>query len=443
MGHAAGQNRSVTRFANPGTGGNSRTVHNAGSSNVNSQAVRNSNPGLNVNSRAVHDTLSSRAVAGALRNAGALHNPHTRALIAASAATAGWGHGRGGENGWWRHRNGGFGWVGPLFWPFAYYDISDYALWGYGYDSSFWGYGYDDIYAGMFAPYGYRGLSGYLPRSAGRSPGGQAPVTSNAASGPLAQMCGEDSRDIAGLPVDKFQKAIQPDDAQSAALDELANASVKAAQDIKAACPTEIALTAPSRLAAMQMRIEAMIGAVATVQPPLEKLYGLLSDEQKERITALGLEQRQGRTAGPPDQSCGAAPSVADWPSADIERTVHPTETQRASLAALQDATAKAADMLKVACPADNPLTPPARLAAVGKRLDALLQAVKTVMAPLNDFYGALDDEQKARFNAISPVPTSAPQTSQTDRSQARQTSLHRRGYLGVGSLIRHILRFF
>ena len=43
-----------------------------------------------------------------------------------SAATAGWHEGRRG-GGWWRHRNGGYGWVGPLFWPFAYYDIYDYA----------------------------------------------------------------------------------------------------------------------------------------------------------------------------------------------------------------------------------------------------------------------------------------------------------------------------
>ena len=111
-------------------------------------------------------------------------------------------------------------------------------------------------------------------------------------------MCGEDSRDIAGLPVDRFQEAIQPDEAQRAALDDLANASVKAAQDIKTACPTEIALTAPGRLAAMQTRIEAMVAAVATVQPALEKFYGLLTDEQKERITALGQEQRRGRNAG-------------------------------------------------------------------------------------------------------------------------------------------------
>jgi hypothetical protein len=429
---------------NPGANVNSRAARIGNSAgNVNSRTAHNANPAPDIKSAAVHNALNSRAVAGALRKTSALHNPHTRALITASAAMAGWHHG--GNNGWWRHRNGGFGWVGPLFWPFAYYDIYGYALWGYGYDSSFWGYGYDDIYAGLFVPYGYQDLTGYLPRYASRSPGRSGQARAGAApaatGGPLAQMCGEDSRDIAGLPVDQFQRAVQPDDAQRAALDDLANASVKAAQDIKAACPTEIALTAPSRLAAMQRRIEAMIGAVATVRPPLEKFYGLLSDEQKERITALGQEQRRGRSAGALDQSCGAAPpSVTDWPAADIERTVHPTEAQRASLAALQDATAKASDMLKSACPTDDPLTPPARLAAVGKRLDTLLQAVKTVIAPLDDFYATLDDEQKARFNAISPL-----QSSQADEPQstARQSSLHRHGYPGVGSLIRHILRFF
>jgi hypothetical protein len=60
----------------------------------------------------------------------------------------------------WRHGNGGYGWGGPLYWPFAYNDMYDYAMWGDGYDDSFWGYGYGDIYAGMFAPYGYDDLTG-------------------------------------------------------------------------------------------------------------------------------------------------------------------------------------------------------------------------------------------------------------------------------------------
>ena len=109
---------------------------------------------------AVHHALAAHAVAGALHNHNALHNPDARAHIAAAAATAGWrGHDRNG--GWWRHSHGGYGWVGPLFWPFAYYDLSDYAMWGY--DPSLWDYGYGDIYAGIFAPYGYDDLAGYLP----------------------------------------------------------------------------------------------------------------------------------------------------------------------------------------------------------------------------------------------------------------------------------------
>ena len=167
----------------------------------------------NLRSNAVRHALNSRAVAGALRNRGALHNPGIRAMIAASAATAGWRHGRGG-NGWWRHRNGGYGWVGPLFWPFAYYDIYDYAMWGDGCDPSFWGYGYNDIYAGMFAPYGYDDLTGYLPSGARQSPGRRRTSAANPAPDQLSQMCGEDSRDIAGLPIDQIQQAIQPNDAQ-------------------------------------------------------------------------------------------------------------------------------------------------------------------------------------------------------------------------------------
>src|ERR1700691_5304871 len=97
----------------------------------------------------------------------------------------------------------------------------DYAMWGDGYDESFWGYGYGDIYAGIFAPYGYDDLTGYLPSDGAPAP--SASAAANQAPDELSQMCGDDSRDIAGLPIDRIQQAIQPDDAQRAALDDLAN----------------------------------------------------------------------------------------------------------------------------------------------------------------------------------------------------------------------------
>jgi hypothetical protein len=161
----------------------------------------------------------------------------------------------------------------------------------------------------------------------------------------------------------------------------------------------------------MQQRIEAMIAAVATVQPPLEKFYGLLNDEQKARLNALAEDQRRSTSARrgnrPLAQGC-AAQSLMQWPAAEIDARLRPTDAQRASLVTLQDASAKAADMLKTSCQPDDGLTPPARLAAVGRRLDTLLQAVKAVRSALDDFYATLNDEQKAQFEAIGPQRTAA-----------------------------------
>ena len=93
------------------------------------------------------------------------------------------------------------------------------------------------------------------------------------------------------------------------------------------------------------------------------------------------------------------------------------------SLAALQNATAQAADLLKTSCVTNDPLTPPARLAAVGKRLDSMLQAVKIVSAALNDFYGTLSDEQKARFEAIGPQRTAQAETLEVAPTDQPQVS--------------------
>jgi len=373
----------------------------------------------NMGSGTVRNAMNSRALARTLRNTAALRNPNIRARVVAGAAMAGWYYGRTGS-GWWQHGNGGYGWVGPLFWPFAYFDIHDYAIWGGGFGAPFWGYGYDDIYAGLFAPYAYDDLTGYLP------PRVTTPGASDVAAGRLAELCGDDSRDIAGLPIDLIQRAIVPTETQRAALDELANASVTAAQTIKSACPTRLSLTAPNRLASMQQRIEAMIAAVATVQPPLDKFYGLLNDEQKVQLNALGEDQRRRiisrRRQVSFVQSCDAAqPAGLKWPTEEIDARLRPTDTQRASLDALQNASAKAADMLKTSCQAGDAITPPARLAAVGKRLDTMLQAIKLVRSALDDFYGKLSDEQKAQFEAIGPQRTASSDQPDTMLTNSRR----------------------
>ena len=50
---------------------------------------------------------------------------------------------------------------------------------------------------------------------------------------------------------------------------------------------------------------------------------------------------------------------------------------------------------MKASCPSEKPLTPISRLDAVEKRVDAMIQAVQTLRAPLDTFYSSLTEEQK------------------------------------------------
>jgi hypothetical protein len=328
-----------------------------------------------------------------------LGNPAVRRQIVAAAALAGW-HGGHIADGWWRHGDGGYGWVGPLFWPFAVYDIYDYTIWGDG--IGFWDYGYPDIYAAIFTPYGHDDLAAYTgPRPFGpqhrRVP-------------PLQQLC-DDSREIAGLPIDQIRQAVQPNEAQNAALDDLANALSSAAQMIRGACPAQTAFTAPDRLALMQQRIGAMSKAALAVEQPLGKFYDLLDDDQEARLNAIAEDRRKmsaaNGTTEAPAQGCGAAlPAALQWPADEIEAKLHPNDAQRAALEMLREANARAADILNNACQPEDATTLPTRLDAVEGRLDAMQQAVNLVSTALDDFYATLSDEQKAQFEAIGQKRT-------------------------------------
>jgi hypothetical protein len=298
----------------------------------------------------------------------------------------------------------GYGWYGPVFWPYAYDDLFDDILWGFGVGGPFWAYGYGDLYGGLFSPYGYNDLAGYLP--GGRSQGTTSARVSRRTesrqaglSNQIGQMCGDDSKEVAGWPIDRIEQAVSPTPEQSAALDEFANATIRAAQTIKDACPTTVAFAPSGRLDAMQKRIEGMARAVDIVSPPLDRFYSSLTDEQKARLNAVNEEQNarnRGSLA-----NCGAVNTATRWPGDQIEKAVQPTPDQQTKLDALKAAMAKASDDLANACPAALPASPPARLSAISKRLDAMLQAVKNVRAALDDFYNSLSDEQKVQFNMI------------------------------------------
>jgi hypothetical protein len=142
------------------------------------------------------------------------------------------------------------------------------------------------------------------------------------------------------------------------------------------------------------------------------KFYDSLSDQQKARFDAMGLSPgREAGAGGGRETHAGVVPricsersnAVAQLSIEDIEKNVHPTDAQRRSLEDLRNASARAADAIKASCPSQTPLTVTARMEAVEGRLGAMLDALKTVRGPLEKFYDALSDEQRARFNRMGP----------------------------------------
>jgi hypothetical protein len=320
--------------------------------------------------------------------------PVARVQLAAGAALAGW-HAQRGTKGWWAHGDGGYGWVGPLFWPFAYYDIIDYTFWGDG--MGFWGYGYRDIYAAIFTPYDENELAGYMTPARHHRPG-RLPS--------LAQICGDDFSELARLPVEQIRGTIRSSEEQRAALDELANAASEAAQAVSATCPTQAATTAPARLKAMQTRLEAMQAAIARLRNPFETFWEMLDDDQKAQLKAFSGQRAPFAPKVPAAQSC-TPPDALPWPAKEIEARLHLNDEQRVDLAVLQHMSGLASNTMNLDCQPDENLDPPDRLATAETRIEAMLDAVKQVAPALGDFLNSLNDEQKAQFESIGAKRTS------------------------------------
>jgi LTXXQ motif family protein len=334
---------------------------------------------------------------------------------------------------WW----GGLaiGWIGPVFWPYVYYDFFDYVFWPYAYDD-FWPYAYDDVYYGIYGPYAYGGpAAGIAAGPVVSIPARSANTTERrvaSAGGSeqrAAEVCGNSASDLTDWPIERISEVVQPTEAQRPALDELRAASQKAIDILKAGCPKDLPSTPTGRLAAMESRVKAMLQAVQTVRPPLERFYQLLSDEQKARLNAVSPG---GKSTAEEDQRAltkfcrERAPAVADLPFDRIAQATQPKPPQRSALDELKDVSAKAAEGLRSNCPVYAAVTPTGRIEAMEKRLEATQGAVITVQPALTKFYDGLSDEQKARFNSlradvVRTYPPPAAVVVDHDRSRAHE----------------------
>jgi LTXXQ motif family protein len=314
---------------------------------------------------------------------------------------------------WRRHRHHTgivLGFIGPLFWPYAYNDFVDYTYSPYAYDT-FWPYAYDDVFAGIYggyAPEYYAPQDAYAYAGSATSERvyGRAATSGRASQSAGAdRICSGDAKGVTDFAIEKIAAQVNPDQSQKDLLDTLKAASVKAVDILQNACPGELPSTPTGRLAAMLSRVDAMLKAVETVRPALDAFYQSLNDEQRERFNALDQGEQAARAESRTDlnRMCqGQTTTKSDLPVDRIQRTLHLNADQGDRLKALDAATIDSAKMLQAQCQPEQTLTPTGRLAAMEDRLRTMSKALETTQAALNRFYGSLNDEQKAQFNRMN-----------------------------------------
>jgi LTXXQ motif family protein len=364
-----------------------------------------------------------------------------------------------GNNADWNHWGGNFwgagwnnwgwgwgGWAGPVFWPFLLGDVFSFIFWPYAYYDPFWWYGPPFIFASIFAPgpyfgldygygpdyydysygtgnYGYAGLPNIYYDNSSRgggysvaARGGNAAQTEQADREALTETntaaiesCGGLAPGVTNLPIDQIRQTVHPTADQEAALDDLSAASTQASDVIKSSCPSSVPLTPIGRLDAAEQRLEAIIKAIQIVRSPLERFYGALSDEERQRFNAMNGSTEGNPSSGNMAAACGQqAGSFIDLPVQRIEQVVQPTAQQQSAFNDLKKATQKASDQLQSSCPTAVPKSPVARVDTVGTRLTAVADAIKSVRPDLQNFYASLSDDQKARFDTMGPPPKAA-----------------------------------
>src|SRR5262245_18132070 len=107
----------------------------------------------------------------------------------------------------------------------------------------------------------------------------------------LSVLCSERVSGISSVPIRRMELAARPDEVQRASLRALYDAIAQAGELLKTDCPTYRPITPVVRIDAMEQRLDAMLRAINIVQPALQKFYGSLTDEQKERFNRLAPVQ--------------------------------------------------------------------------------------------------------------------------------------------------------
>ena len=290
--------------------------------------------------------------------------------------------------------------VGPPAWPSAYEDVLGYAFWPGDYVQRLRGHGFDviaDTITGRFE----------APRAPAQVATNGTAVQSdtNANAG-----CQDTTSAQSDWPSTRLGQTVQLNNAQHDTVAGLQTAVTQAAKTFNADCADAHAVAAPDRLRALVQSLWSVRDAGMTLRASIKSFDDSLTDAQKASFVSTQPQETpkpNAKTANPAMnrqyQAC-AQPNVeeAERMIKQIVLRARPNKDQAASLENLHKTSSEMAKMLIGSCAQPIPADPLARLDSAGDQLTAMNYAATTVQIAFNDFYGRLDNAQKARFEAMA-----------------------------------------
>ncbi len=246
--------------------------------------------------------------------------------------------------------------------------------------------GFGDVIDGMFAPPPVRETIGRASNDGVRAWG---------------SLCGsERSAAAPDITVARIREAVQPTEAQQAAIAELRTALVRATERIQNACPSEQAATPPERLHLMVSRLTAMRQAVLTVQGPLRTFYDQLSDQQKQALERIGSDSDAGNARADANARLRRAGGELAAGADRARPAAHQGAGANSGTAAPDRARSRPVRRQHLPC---QRAAHRARAARSGKGPAGVLRyAASNVSPAYEQFYASLSDAQKARFRSMS-----------------------------------------
>jgi hypothetical protein len=237
------------------------------------------------------------------------------------------------------------------------------------------------------------------------------PTVFTASINGMIRACAEQAAALRKLPPETIVQAVQLNDDQRAALEEVRASAGSAAERLDANCPKDIPAELGVKLDTLDHVVILLADALSGLRPAVLNFHALLNDDQKGRLIAMRASANPASHSSRNDPASGSgadadAKSICTqwvailraWPVMQIDAGMQLSDAQRAAFHELSAAIYRSAGHSVEACPADNPVTALGRLDAKQNELQAMRQDIEAIRPSTATFEDALNDVQKKRL---------------------------------------------